>query len=136
MATKRNSANDFAITPAMVGSEVRKSSRRKTNPALSHDEVVQGARRFANFTGEAATPAGYVQFPKAPKVAVVIGSIDGILYSTVRDGVPEKYKHEFKAGDRPSFVVSADGKQIWLIGGRYRFTARGIVDNSDRKRRK
>ena len=30
------------------------------------------------------------------------------------------------------FIVSPDGKQLFLIGGNYTFTERGIVDASDK----
>jgi hypothetical protein len=59
--------------------------------------------------------------------------VDGILYSTVRDGVLEKYIHKFRKADRPLFVVSPDGKQLFLVDGNYTFTERGIVDMSDKK---
>ncbi len=52
--------------------------------------------------------------------------------TTRSGGKIEKYVHEFKAQDRPMLVVSPDGRQLMLIGGRFRFTERGIVDDSDR----
>ncbi|NCA24613.1 MAG: hypothetical protein EBS91_08475, partial [Betaproteobacteria bacterium] len=62
---------------------------------------------------------------------VAIGEVDGILYSTVRDGVLEKYIHKFRKRDKPLFVVAPDGKALYLVGGNYTFTERGIVDDSD-----
>jgi len=67
-----------------------------------------------------------------PAVAVAIGEVDGILYSTVRDGKLEKYIHKFHKADRPLFVVSPEGKTLFLLGGNYTFTERGIVDRSDK----
>jgi hypothetical protein len=66
-----------------------------------------------------------------PAVGVAIGEVDGILYSTIRDGVLEKYIHKFRKADRPLFVVSPDGRVLYLLGGRYGFTEAGIVDDSD-----
>ena len=71
--------------------------------------------------------------PPLPKVAAVIGECDGVLYTTVRDGVTERYIHEFRKADKPLLCVSPDGRQILLVGGRYRFTEAGIVDASDKK---
>ena len=65
-------------------------------------------------------------------ICLVVGTCDGVLYTTVRDGRKEKYIHKFKADDAPLLVVSPDGRQLMLIGGRFRFTERGIVDRSDR----
>jgi hypothetical protein len=73
-----------------------------------------------------------VHIPEIPKVGVAIGDVDGILYTTVRDGVEEKYIHKFHKRDKPLFVVSPDGKSLFLIGGNYTFTERGIVDRSDK----
>jgi len=61
-------------------------------------------------------------------VGLKIGKCDGVLYTTVRDGVTEKYIHEFKKAARPVLVASFDGKQLLLIGGSFDFTDRGIVD--------
>jgi len=61
-------------------------------------------------------------------VAFKIGECDGLLYTTVRDGVKESYIHKFKKKSRPLLVSSHDGKQLFLLGGRYDFTERGIVD--------
>lgn len=52
-----------------------------------------------------------------------------MLYTTVRDGKKERYIHNFKKSARPNLVASHDGAKIALIGGNYRFTDRGIVDN-------
>jgi len=54
------------------------------------------------------------------------------MYSTVRDGVLEKYIHKFHKRDCPLFVVAPDGKSLYLLGGVYNFTERGIVDRSDK----
>lgn len=63
------------------------------------------------------------------KTGLTIGECDGVMYSTVRDGVPEKYCHQFKKSARPLLVASHDGAQLALIGGNFTFTERGIVDN-------
>ncbi len=63
-------------------------------------------------------------------VGVLIGECDGILYTTVRDGKKESYIHKFKKKARPIFAVSHDGTQLYLLMGAYRFTDRGIVDET------
>lgn len=95
------------------------------------DQISRAADLYQRFTGHDAEVAGSVQVNPIPKVGVAIGTCDGILYTTVRDGVKEKYIHKFRASDKPLFVVSPDGKSLHLVGGAYTFTERGIVDDSD-----
>lgn len=94
----------------------------------------RAARLYRDFSGHEAEPFAEVDLPIAPRVGIVIGYCDGLLYSAVRDGKLERYIHEFAAKDRPLFVVSPDGRQLILYGGNYRFTGRGIVDRSDKSR--
>ena len=66
---------------------------------------------------------------RIPKTGLVGGEMDGVLYTTVRDGETEKYIHRFKSGSRPLLVSSHDGQSLHIIGGKYEFTERGIEDN-------
>lgn len=97
------------------------------------DQIDQAADLYERFSGHNPEEVGRVRIPPVPKVGVAIGEVDGILYSTVRDGQLEKYIHKFRKSDRPLFVVSPDGKQLFLVGGAYTFTELGIVDMSDKK---
>ena len=123
-----------------VSKNVRKSTRRNPVPASSRagasrrvrDEIEQAADLYERFSGHDPEEIGRVTVPRVPRVGVAIGEVDGILYSTIRDGKLEKYIHKFHKRDRPLFVVSPDGKQLFLIGGNYSFTERGIVDASDK----
>lgn len=111
------------------------SSRARTRPKISNrKDVRQAASRYERFSGHEAEAIGKVRIPATPKVGVCVGTLDGVLYTTVRDGQTEKYIHKFKAADKPMLVVSPDGKQILVVGGHYTFTERGIVDASDKSR--
>jgi hypothetical protein len=96
--------------------------------------VNAAADLYERFTGHEATEGAKIRVPDQPRVAVAIGDVDGILYTTVRDGVVEKYIHKFAKKDRPIFAVTPDGKQLLMVGGNYNFTERGIVDKSDKSR--
>jgi len=96
-------------------------------------QLKQAARLYADFTGHDAMPIGTVRVPPLPSTVAIIGTADGVLYTTVRDGREESYIHEFAEKDKPMLGVSPDGRQILFIGGRYVFTDRGIVDLSDTK---
>lgn len=129
--------------PALLKrSHVSKNVRSKTNPVppssragkkrSASSEVQRAANLYERFSGHEPESIGKIKVKPFPKVAVAIGEIDGILYSTVRDGKLEKYIHKFHRADKPLFVVSPDGKQLLLVGGYYTFTERGIVDRNDK----
>jgi len=90
-------------------------------------DTARAAKLFKDFHGD---PPGYKQRVSValPKVALAIGSLDGVDYTTVRDGVTERYHHPFKRDARPALAVSHSGKQLLILGGRYTFTDRGIED--------
>ena len=50
------------------------------------------------------------------------------MYETTRDGVKERYQHDFSSAARPRLVASSDGRLITLVGDKYQFTELGIVD--------
>lgn len=120
--------------PTLESRKKNPAAKRAKNPATKlpakSADVRGAARKYLDFTGHAPGVIGEVDI-KIPKAVAVIGTCDGILYTTVRDGKTERYIHEFKAADRPAFTVTPDGRGIFLVGGRYDFTDRGIVDASD-----
>jgi hypothetical protein len=107
-------------------------ARKKNIVAHGADrlEFLKAAKLYENFTGHGGEVIAKVPSPKMPKALAIIGEIDGIMYTTVRDGQHEKYIHKFKKSARPMFCVSPDGRQIFLLGGEYHFTERGIIDKS------
>lgn len=105
--------------------------KRKKNPvpASSTQRLIeQGSALYERFSGHDAELIGRVPKPVIPKVLIAIGEIDGILYTTVRDGVREKYIHRFRKKSRPLLAVAPDGKSMVLLGGAYQFTESGIND--------
>ncbi len=81
-------------------------------------------RLFKNFNGRPPRHLDTVRLP-AYKQLVRIGPCVAIAYHA-DDG--KDYIHKFKRSARPLLAVSDDGKHLVLIGGRYHFTGRGIVD--------
>jgi hypothetical protein len=131
--------------PAMLPKKAVSKGIRPKNPVplsskagmvsyADRDAISRAADLYERFSGHEAEAIGKVRVNPMPKVGVAIGEVDGILYSTVRDGVFEKYIHKFRQRDKPLFVVSPDGKSLHLVGGNYTFTERGIVDESDPSR--
>lgn len=84
-------------------------------------------RLYEEFTGMPADEivSAHLQIPDA---LTMIGAVRAIAYETVREGMKEKYIHEFRARSRPILAVSPDGSQLFILGGNYQFTDRGITD--------
>jgi len=82
---------------------------------------------FKSFRGNDPEYIDKVDFP-IYDTGILIGNLDGILYTTIRDGVKEKYIHKFKIKSRPLLISSYDGNQLYILKGGYNFTDRGIVD--------
>ncbi|MGH7745383.1 MAG: hypothetical protein ACREQ5_11415, partial [Candidatus Dormibacteria bacterium] len=59
---------------------------------------------------------------------MVMGHVRSIEYDTTHRGKTHLYKHTFVAGSRPYLTAGTRNKQLYLIGGRYHVTKRGIVD--------
>jgi hypothetical protein len=114
----------------MQGDEKAAARLRGQAKSIEREQKTRAAKLFKKFTGHEGAVVKTITVPALPKAVAVIGKIDGILYETVRDGVTERYRHTFKKNARPLFCVTADGRQIVLIGGSYNFTERGIVDRS------
>lgn len=89
----------------------------------------QAIRLYREFTGMDPEFVDTVELP-VHDTGMIIGQCDGVLYTTVRDGKRESYIHEFKKKARPILAVSSDGSQLYLLMGAYRFTDRGIVDET------
>jgi hypothetical protein len=111
---------------------IQPKGKRQPNPVppSKHVQIRDAKNLYRNFTGHEPSELVSIDKPIMPDVVSVIGDIDGVLYTTVRDGVTEKYIHKFKKNCRPLFAVSPDGKQLFMLGGSYDFTERGIVDRS------
>ena len=104
--------------------------KRNPVPPSKRVQIQEAAALYADFSGHEPEIVGTLDKPVIPDVLIGIGEVDGILYSTVRDGVLEKYVHKFAKKSRPLFAVSHDGKQLFMLGGAYNFTERGIVDKT------
>jgi len=91
--------------------------------------VDNAANLFKDFSGDYPEKMQSVKLP-VPKTGLVIGELDGVLYTTVRDGKTEHYQHDFKKSSRPHLISSHDGESLHILGGDYEFTERGIVDKS------
>jgi len=64
--------------------------------------VRKAAALYTDFTGHEDVELTKINVPTLPEAVVAFGKVDAIMYSTVRDGIAEKYIHKFKASSRSS----------------------------------
>jgi hypothetical protein len=63
-----------------------------------------------------------------PTAVMVMGYLEFVGYSTTHGGTAKMYKHKFAKGSRPLLCAGPKAGQLYLIGGRFHVTERGIVD--------
>jgi len=91
------------------------------------DEFDQARRLFESF--HAFRPPELLRQScrrEIPDVLVKLGRLRGVIYTSDkgRCGQPRTYVHFMKA--MPLLACDPAGKQLHILGGRYRVTARGI----------
>jgi len=116
-------------------------AKRKKRPSLLRRARSLAKRAFSGRAADVrrarALAAGFhgslhgaqtlrVRAPRLGGAAIVVGQLDAVLYTTPQG---ERFKHSFRPRSRPTLIASGDGSQLAIVKGRYRFTARGIVDN-------
>ena len=108
----------------------------KRNPG-NRTELEQARALYRSFTGREAPRILYAPASKLTKVfpqnrAVVpvvgFGELSAVEYRANRDGRTDLYRHVFRRQSRPLLASSHDGTALYLLGGAYNFTNRGIVD--------
>jgi hypothetical protein len=60
-----------------------------------------------------------------PTIALEVGTLLSVGYKSVGDGVA--YHHEFSRLNRPRLYSNASADQLYILGGGYRFSERGIL---------
>lgn len=58
------------------------------------------------------------------RVLVDLGELRGLIYRTDRDGVAKTFIHLMESP--PRLMYDPRGNQLYIVGGRYRVTRRGI----------
>lgn len=106
----------------------RKASKRRARVIAPRARIQAAVDRFTGFRGEPPASIERVRVPPVDPVVLTLGVCTGIMYATTRDGRHEKYLHRFKQTARPLLAVSSDGHSLYLIGGSYSVTDKGIED--------
>lgn len=87
----------------------------------------KAAKLYKEFR-EARPKRGRVVEMELPKTLMIMGNVQFVGYDTTRKGKTELYKHDFAPGSRPLLCADPKSGALFLVGGRYHVTARGIVD--------
>lgn len=65
---------------------------------------------------------------RIPKALMAMGHVEAICYRTTHGKKSVLYKHDFAPGSRPLLSAGPQPNQLFLLGGHYHVTDRGIVD--------
>jgi hypothetical protein len=90
--------------------------------------VWRAKRAFKEFTGHDATKSQVEKLDNNDVAGYRLGDVVGIAYEATRDGEKDQYFHRFKKQARPQLVSRSDGRQLYISGGKYHVTDRGIED--------
>ncbi len=86
---------------------------------------------YRGFREREPRKASKVSVPAHPRAVAVLGYLKAVEYDTTH-GTAQGYRHTFAAGSRP--LLCSDGRRLYILKGRFRVTARGIVDINHRGR--
>jgi len=73
-------------------------------------------------------PVGMFVRRRYPRTLARMGVCEFIGYMTTHGGKTALYVHHFAPGSRPSLYAGAGRNQLFLMGGRFTVTDRGITD--------
>ncbi len=94
----------------------------------SSDKVInKAAALFERFHGEPPDGANIIDIPDID-AGLVVGHLDAVVYTTMRDGKKNTYRHVFDKKARPLLCASASGEQLFIFGGSFFFGENGIED--------
>lgn len=70
-----------------------------------------------------------VKVDNPPEALYKLGDVVDIAYRTKRNmrDKPEDFRHTFDQSARPVLAATHDGKSLYILGGGYKVTAKGIV---------
>jgi hypothetical protein len=89
--------------------------------------IKRAAKLYTGFREKAPRTAKSVTV-KLPKAVMVMGYLEALEYGTTMAGKARRFRHKFAAGSRALLCAGPDKNQLFIIGGRFHVTDRGIVD--------
>jgi hypothetical protein len=94
---------------------------------IRRNAIKRAARLYRGFREQRPNRVRAIRI-KLPRAVMVVGYVEFIGYSTTHGRRAQTYRHDFAPGSRPMLCAGPKRGELYLIGGRYHFTERGIVD--------
>lgn len=122
------------IQPAAIGfsapTRKRPKKKRGKNPPVSgiNRAALKGALGLYRKFREAEPKRLRKVTIEVPKALMTMGRVSAIEYETTHGGKTHAYRHDFVPGSRPTLAATGKKQGLFLLGGRYHVTERGIVD--------
>ena len=100
----------------------------KTIDSVTQAKLKKAAKNYKDFTGKDANRVDKVKINEN-NVAYELGKLVAVIYSAdTEDGKGTQYIHRFTKKYQPRLAVANDGKQLLIVGGRFRVNSkRGII---------
>lgn len=96
---------------------------------VHHPRIGEACALYRQFTGRAPQRLAIARLPRAqPGVLVDLGELTALVYRAARragaPGQARSYVHRFDSP--PRLLADAAGRRLFIAGGRFRVTRRGI----------
>lgn len=88
----------------------------------------KAAKAYEDFTGHKPRQVKRSRLDDTDVNGWKMGPVVGIAYEATRDNETQRYFHEFNKKTRPDLIARDDGRQLYIDGGKYKVTDRGIED--------
>jgi len=97
---------------------------------FDEDDVDDAVDEYEEFHwGNRADSIEQVIIPDAPKTLVLIGDLEGVIYRTAKGKrKQESWVHFHDERTPPKLAYDPQTHQLYILGGKYRITPRGIED--------
>lgn len=99
----------------------------QTGEAIPLESLQRGRELYQGFNGFEPAQVVKVHHPRMiPPVVVELGELVGLIYRSEKGqpGRPQTYIHRME--DPPRLVSNIEGTQLYIVGGSYQVTSRGI----------
>jgi hypothetical protein len=99
--------------------------RESASPDRHEQQLARARRLFETFAGFAAPRVAMRRIHRTvPQVLVDMGALRGLVYTKDHCGTGRTYIHFMD--DPPRLMCDAGGRQLYVLGGSYRVTGRGL----------
>lgn len=88
----------------------------------------RAVKAYRDFTGHEPSKVRVTKLDDRDVAGWKMGPLVGVAYEATRDNETRQYFHEFKKSSRPDLIARDDGRKLYIAGGSYKITERGVED--------